>query len=56
MKERESILIYILVFVRNEWNIVFLCTKDLEMLTAGNTPQALMGCKKKKKNSAVRFF
>lgn len=45
-RERERDHIYKLVFVRNEWNIVFLCTKDLTVLIAGITPQALMGCKK----------
>lgn len=41
-RERETILIY--VFVRNERDFVFLCTKDLMMLTANSTLQALMGC------------
>lgn len=43
VRERESNLIYKLVFVRNERNIVFLCTKNLMMLTADNTLQSLIG-------------
>lgn len=43
----ESVLIYKLVFVRNERNIVLLCTEDPMMLAAHNTPPGSDGLYRK---------
>lgn len=44
------------MFVRNEGNIVFLCTKDLMMRRADNTLQAMMGCKRKSECSMIHVM